>query len=115
MQQQPAKSVTITADGTYKFNFNAFVGQRVLVEVGGTASSGTYGSGTISYGYLTEGGVFAAEYDSASAAITATAARKVEMIVPASGIVCVKLAGSTSPSLIATASPCLTATRVRIK
>lgn len=111
MTQQPALSATISGDGVQKFNCNAYVGQLVIMEIGGS----TFGGGTATFGYMTEAGAFAGEKDAAHANITATASRKITMFVPASGLVAVSMSGSTSPNLTATVTPCLTATRVRIK
>ena len=111
MQQQPAISAALTVDGVTKLNCNAYVGQLVIVEVGGS----TFGSGTLTFGYMTEAGAFAGEKDAAHATITATASRKITMHVPASGLVAVSLTGSTAPSLTVTVTPCLTATRIRTR
>jgi hypothetical protein len=84
----------ITADGEYEF-LDAFrAGRSVVMEV-----SGTFGSGTATFGFKDAGGAFQSYKDSAGDAVTCTANGALEVVVPASGVLAVKLAGATAPSL----------------
>lgn len=84
----------ITADGEYEF-LDAFrAGREVVMEV-----SGTFGSGTATFGFKDAAGAFQSYKDDAGDARTTTGNGVLRVTVPASGVLAVKLAGATNPSL----------------
>lgn len=90
-------STPILADGEYSFT-TVFRGSReVQFEV-----TGTFGSGTVTLGYQDASGAFCAYKDAAGSPIAFSANGGYRCLVPVSGILCLKVAGSTTPSLTAT-------------
>jgi hypothetical protein len=90
-------STPIIADGEYAFD-TVFRGSReVQFEV-----TGDFGSGTATLGYQDAAGAFASYKDGNGAAIAFTANGGYRCLVPVSGVLCLKVADSTAPSLTAT-------------
>jgi hypothetical protein len=88
----------ITADGEFEFLEAFRPGREVVLEV-----SGTFGSGTATFGFKDAAGDFQSYKDGNGDAETITANGALRVTVPASGVLAVKLAGATTPSLSASA------------
>ena len=92
-----ALSTPITADGEYAFT-TVFRGSReIQFEV-----TGTFGSGTATLGYQDASGAFCSYKDASGSAIAFAANGGYRCLVPVSGILCLKVADATTPSLTAT-------------
>jgi len=92
MTPQPISN-RILSNGTYQLTgFNSAPGTSVIVEV-----DGTFGSGTVTFGYASSTGTFVAYPASGAPPLTAAGGYRVD--VPASGTLAVLLAGATNPSL----------------
>jgi hypothetical protein len=87
----------ITEDGEYKFDTTYRGSRELQFEV-----TGTFGSGTATIGYQDAAGAFCSYKDGNGAAIAFSANGGYRCLVPASGILCLKVAGATTPSLTAT-------------
>jgi hypothetical protein len=86
----------ILADGEYEFLEAVRPGREIVFEI-----SGTFGSGTATFGFRDAAGAFQSFKDANGTAQTATANAVLCVTVPASGVLAVKLAGATTPSLSA--------------
>lgn len=89
----------IKADGEYEFLDSVRPGREVVMEI-----HGTFGSGTATFGFRDGAGAFQSYKDSSGTAQTCTANGALQVTVPASGVLAVKLAGATTPSLTVSVS-----------
>ena len=87
----------IVADGEYKFDTTFRGSREIQFEV-----TGTFGSGTATLGYQDAAADFCSYKDANGTAIAFSANGGYRCLVPASGILCLKVAGATTPSLLAT-------------
>lgn len=97
MNPIPANRI-ITANGDWTLPA-ASPGTERLLEI-----SGTFGSGTITLGYIDAAGAFAAYRNVNAVALTMTAADSAIVAVPSSGVVVIRLASATGPALRVTST-----------
>jgi hypothetical protein len=84
----------IKADGEYEFLDAVRPGRGIVMEI-----HGTFGSGTATFGFRDGAGAFQSYKDANGTAQTCTANAALQVTVPSSGVLAVKLAGATAPSL----------------